>query len=317
MITKDLLENDGQLNGLTDEQKDAIITLSKNDEEAAFARRFSEVYNQMDATIAEATGIARNGDEKTYLYLKRATNELAAKANSVDGLNERIATLTKERDSYKKTIENGVADEQMKKALEKATADLNDVRGKFAKLEDENKRLVADHAREIIGFRVENDLASALGKVALRSDLPKSAVDALIKQTFDEIKAIPTEIQKDDATGVETLVFVGKNGETLRDESNKLAPETAESLLMKRLKALGVIDEGRRQQGAGTTPPAREGSSDPTIDISMARTQNEADDIIARTLMQRGFTTGSRQFSTERNKAWKENYDFIKTLPTR
>ena len=49
----------------------------------------------------------------------------------------------------------------------------------------------------------------------------------------------------------------------------------------------------------------------------MARTQTEADDIIARTLMQRGFTTGSRQFSAERNKAWKENYDFIKTLPTR
>ena len=39
MITKDLLENDGQLNGLTDEQEEAIITLSKNDEEEAFARR--------------------------------------------------------------------------------------------------------------------------------------------------------------------------------------------------------------------------------------------------------------------------------------
>ena len=50
---------------------------------------------------------------------------------------------------------------------------------------------------------------------------------------------------------------------------------------------------------------------------TMNKFEKQADDIIARTLMQRGFTTGSRQFSAERNKAWKENYDFIKTLPTR
>ena len=113
-----MLVADAVLNGLTDEQKNAIVLMSKNDEETVIGNRFREVYNQLDATIAKETGIARNGDEKTYLYLERAAKTLAAKANSVDGLNERIATLTKERDSYKKTIENGVADEQMKKALE-------------------------------------------------------------------------------------------------------------------------------------------------------------------------------------------------------
>ena len=99
MITNEMIAADAVLSGLTDEQKNAITLLSKNDEEAVIGNRFREVYNQMDATIAKATGVPRNGDEKTYLYLERAANILAEKANSVDGLNTKIAELTKERDS--------------------------------------------------------------------------------------------------------------------------------------------------------------------------------------------------------------------------
>ena len=84
MITQEMLSADAALNGLTDEQKNAIVTISKNDEDVVIGKRFSEVYNQLDATIAKETGIARNGDEKTYNYLERAARALATKANSVD-----------------------------------------------------------------------------------------------------------------------------------------------------------------------------------------------------------------------------------------
>ena len=80
MITNDMLTADAVLTGLTDEQKDAIVAMSKNDEEVVIGNRFREVYNQLDATIAKETGIARNGDEKTYVYLERAARELATKA---------------------------------------------------------------------------------------------------------------------------------------------------------------------------------------------------------------------------------------------
>ena len=72
MITNEMLSGDAVLNTLTDEQKTAIVAMSKNDEEVVIGNRFREVYNQLDATIARETGIARNGDEKTYLYLERA-----------------------------------------------------------------------------------------------------------------------------------------------------------------------------------------------------------------------------------------------------
>ena len=57
------------LAGLTDEQITAIETLSRNDEDVVIGARFGEVYRQMDSTNVKATGLKRNGDEKTYNYL--------------------------------------------------------------------------------------------------------------------------------------------------------------------------------------------------------------------------------------------------------
>ena len=117
MITNEMLQQQDALAGLTDAQREAICPLSKNDEEAVIGNRFREVYTRLDATIARETGIQRNGDEKTYLYLERAARELAGKANSVEGLNTKIHDLTAERDRLKKAIEDGTGDENCKKGF--------------------------------------------------------------------------------------------------------------------------------------------------------------------------------------------------------
>lgn len=140
MITNEMLSADAALNGLTDEQKNAIITMSKNDEDVVIGKRFSEVYNQLDATIAKETGIARNGDEKTYNYLERAARALATKANSVDGLNSKIAELTKEREKLQKALEEG-GDDAVKKQLAQATKDLEAVRKQYDAVKADNEKL--------------------------------------------------------------------------------------------------------------------------------------------------------------------------------
>ena len=48
MITNEMLDQQDVLKGLTDEQKTAITTLSKNDEETVIGNRFREVYNKLD-----------------------------------------------------------------------------------------------------------------------------------------------------------------------------------------------------------------------------------------------------------------------------
>ena len=84
MLTKETLIANEALAGLTDEQITAITTLSANDENTVIGQKFGEVYRQMDSTIEKATGIKRDGDEKTYLYLERATRAFADKFSEHD-----------------------------------------------------------------------------------------------------------------------------------------------------------------------------------------------------------------------------------------
>lgn len=304
MITQDMLAADAALNGLTDEQKAAIVTMSKNDEEVVIGNRFREVYNQLDATIAKETGIARNGDEKTYLYLERAAKTLAAKANSVEGLNGKIAELTKERDKLQKTLEEG-GDETVKKQLAHAQKDLTDAREQYDTLKKQFDDLQKSHAAEVLGIKVDNELANAKAGLKFKAEFPQSAIDALLANAIGNVKRINHEYQ-DDGNGGQRLVFFDENGQPMQNPENHRSPYTAAELLTKELKAVGILDEGRKQAGGGTEPPAGGGGTH-VVDVSMARTQSEADNIIHNQLNARGLIRGSKSYQEAYDEAWTTN----------
>lgn len=310
MITEQMLATDVALQGLTDEQKNAILLMSKNDEDVTMGNRFREVYNQLDATIAKETGIARNGDEKTYLYLERAARQLAEKANSVDGLQTKVNELVKEREKLQKALAEG-GDEGVKKQLAQATKDFEGVRAKYDQLKAEYDKLQSSHAAELLGIKVDNVLASAQAGLKFKSEFPQAAVDTLLKQALSTIKGMSPEFV-DDGKGGSRLVFKEANGGIARNPENHLEPYTAEELIKKELRAMGILDEGRQQQGGGTKPPKFE-QSESGIDVSQARSQTEASNIIKEQLMQRGLVNGSKEYQEEFGKAWQENN--IKDLP--
>ena len=311
MITNEMLAADAALSGLTDEQRNAIVLMSKNDEEVVIGNRFREVYNQLDATIAKETGIARNGDEKTYIYLERAARTLAAKANSVDGLNTKISDLTKERDKLQKALEEG-GDDATKKQLAQAVKDLDAVRKQYDTLKGEYDQQKEAHAAELLGVRIDNALAGATAGLKFKSEFPQAAVDTLTAQALAKVKGMSPEFI-DDGQGGKRLVFKGADGEIQRNPENHLEPYTAAELVAKELRAMGILDEGRRQPGTGTKPPTATGTSTSSVDVSMARTQNEAQEIIAKSLMQQGLVNGSKEFQQAMNEAWQANN--IASLP--
>lgn len=306
MITREMLQGDTALGTLTDEQINAIVTLSRNDEEAVIGGRFREVYNQLDETIARETGIARNGDEKTYLYLERAAKTLAAKANSVDGLNTKITELTNERDRLKKAIEEGTADKTLQKQLAQAQTDLDNVRKQYDTLKAETDNLKTQHAAELLGLQVDNEIRGAVAGIKFKEDYPKAVTDTILTQTINQIKGMKPEFI-DNGQGGKTLVFKGQDDAILRNPENHLNPYTAAELLTKELKAMGVLDEGRKAAGAGTAPPAGGGGAASSVNITMARTQTEASEIITKQLMEQGMLNGSKQFQEAFDAAWKDN----------
>ena len=305
MITQEMLAADAALNGLTDEQKTAIVTMSKNDEEVVIGNRFREVYNQLDDTIAKSTGIARNGDEKTYLYLERAAKQLAAKANSVDGLNAKVNDLTKERDKLQKALEEG-GDDAVKKQLAQATKDLDSVRQQYDALKGDYDKLKNDHAAELLGMQIDNVMQSAKAGLKFKAEFPQASVDVLLGQAMSTVKGMSPEFI-DDGKGGKRLVFKGKEGEILRNSENHLEPFTAEELLRKELRTMGILDEGRKATGTETKQPMRTTTTEVSVDLSMARTQNEADEIIHNQLNAQGLTRGSKAYEEAKMKAWVDN----------
>lgn len=313
MITNEMIMQQQALTGLTDEQRAAIVLLSKNDEEAVIGNRFREVYNQLDATIARETGIQRNGDEKTYLYLERAARELAGKANSVEGLNTKIHDLTIERDKLKKAIEDGAGDEKLKKDLAQAIKDLESIKGQYNTLKADYDKQKTEHANELINFRIDNEIASAKGALKFKAELPESATSVLLEQAIGKIKAQKHEYV-DDGKGGQRLVFMDANGAIMRNAEKQLEPYTIGDLLTKELKLMGVLDEGRQQQGGGTQPPRVTATEQGiVIDLSGVRTQTQAQELIAQTLMKQGLTNGSKAFQEAMTKAWVDNN--IQSLP--
>lgn len=313
MITIEMLQQQSALNGLTDEQKNAIVTLSKNDEEAVISKRFGEVYRQMDETIARETGIQRNGDEKTYVYLERAARELATKVNSIAGLNTRISELTAERDRLKKAVEDGTGDEKLRKDLQQAQRDLESVTNQYNTLKADYDKQKADHAAELINFRIDNELATAKGGIKFKPDLPQTATDVLMQQAVGKIKSLKHEYV-DDGNGGQRLVFIDANGAQMRNPEKQLEFFTVADLLTKELKTMGVLDEGRKAEGIGSKA-SRATVQDGAIvlDLSGVRTQTEAQEVIAQTLMKQGLTNGSKAFQEAMTQAWKDNN--VKSLP--
>jgi TolA-binding protein len=307
MITQEMIQQQEALAGLTDAQREAIITLSKNDEEAVIGARFREVYNRLDETIARETGIARDGDEKTYNYLERAARQLAGKANSVEGLNTKIHDLTAERDRLKKAIEENTGDEKLKKDLAQAIKDLDSVKTQYNTLKADYDKQKTDHATELENFRIDNEIASVKGGIKFKADLPETATNVLMEQAISKVKGFKHEFI-DDGNGGKRLVFKDANDAIMRNAEKQLEPFTIGDLLTKELKTMGVLDEGRQQQGGGTHAPKVTHTQDGiVIDLSGARTQVEAQEMIAQTLMKQGLINGSSEFQEASTKAWKEN----------
>lgn len=310
-LTREVITANAVLSGLSDEQINALVTLSENDENTVIGQRIGEIYRTMDATIASATGVQRNGDEKTYNYLERAAKSLNEKAQAVDGLNRQIADLTKEKNRLEKAMADGSGDAETKRQLEQSRKDLAAVTKQYNDLKTEFDTATVNHANELFGIRVENELSVATSGVKFKSELPKSVTDVLMQQTIAKIKGMNPEYI-DNGNGGKQLVFKDESGAIMRNPENQLNPFTTAELVTRELKTLGVLDEVRKQTGGGTNG-GNGGNGKQTVDISGAKTRVEANEIATQQLLAQGFTIGSDKFDAEMKKIWQDNN--ISALP--
>lgn len=311
-LTTELLKANAATAGLSDEQINAVVEMSVNDEATVIGQKTGEIYGGLDADILAASGIAKNGTEKTYDYAKRVIGEVKSKA---DGAQSQIAELSREKTRLEKALAEGGSDAETRKALNKANADLANVTKEYADLKTKYDNAEVEHQKAIFDMKIDGEFSKASAGIKFKADLPASVTSVLLSQAIAKVKGMNPEYI-DDGNGGKVLAF-NENGTTMRNPENNLRPYTASELISKELKTMGVLEEGRKQTGAGSGEILGGGSGAGGVDISGARTQDEAQEIIARQLMQQGKVNGSKEFSDAMAEAWKANKDVIRALPLR
>lgn len=317
-LTTELLNANGATAGLTDEQKSAIVEMSKNDETAVIGQKTGEIYGGLDADILAASGIAKNGAEKTYDYAKRVIGEIKTQAGNAAELQTKVSELEKEKTRLETVIANGGGDAETKRQLDQAKADLANVTKEFTDLKTKYDNAQSEHEKALFGMKIDGEFAKATAGLKFKADLPASVTSVLTEQAIAKVKAMNPEYI-DDGNGGKTLAFM-ENGAVKRNPENNLRPFTAAELVAKELSTMGVLETGRKQTGAGSTggQGGQGGNgSGGTVDLSGARTQDEAHEIIAKQLMAQGKINGSKEFADAMAQAWKDNRDAIKALPIR
>ena len=314
-LTTELLNANAATAALTDEQKSAIVEMSNNDENTVIAKKTGEIYGGLDADILAASGIAKNGTEKTYDYAKRVIGEIKGQAGNAAELQKQVTDLTNEKSRLEGIIAKGGADAETKRQLEQTKNDLANMLNQFNDLQGKYDKVIADHAKEMFDSKLESEFAKATAGIKFKADLPASVTSVLMQQAISKVKGMNPEYI-DDGNGGKILAFMD-NGAPRRNPGNNLRPYTASELVAAELKAMGVLDEGRKATGTGTGEGEGGGGSHETADLSGARTQDEAREILVKQFMGQGLVNGSKEMDAAIAKAWKENWDVLKTLPIR
>ena len=309
MITADILKANEHLAKLTDEQISSIVTLSTNDVNAEIGKKIGELYRQLDTTIDTSTGIARNGDEKTYNYIERAIKELKGGMPNADEMKGKIKTLTEEKTRLEALISEGSKDTETAKLLNQAKAELKSTKDLYIGLQTKFDEQAKTHKTELFGLRVENELTNALNGLKFKAEIPANVTKTFVNAAISKVKGLNPDYV-DDVNGGKRLVFRDSNGVAISNPTN-LAPYTAAELLGNELKDIIAI---KGAKGTGTQVGGG-GSNNDTVTIGNARTQQEAMTIISKSLCAQGLTAGSKEYQTKLDAAWAENK--VKSLPVK
>lgn len=315
MITREILVANSALAGLTEDQINAIITINNNDVAGEIGKKTSEIYQKFDQLTKDATGVDRlmgATPEKTYDYLPRAIQEMKKNLGDNEALKTQIQNLTAEKTRLEGELAKG-AGAEVQRQLDQTKAELANTKAQYNTLQSQMAEKEKAHQAEIFGIRVDNDLNVASKGMQFKSEIPASVQTILLQNAYTKIKGMNPDYI-DDGNGGKRLVFRGQDGAVLNNPENQLNPYTAGELLARELK--DVLAVRREVTGGGTKPlGGGSGAGDPAVDVSGAKTQTEAQEILTKQFLAQGMTIGSDQFQEAMDKAWKDNN--IINLPIR
>lgn len=286
-LTKDTIIANDQLKDLSDEQIEAVVTLSQNSEDELFRVKMGEHYRKLDASIEEHSGVARNGDEKTYDYLPRAIDAMKAQYEAKE------KAL---KDEYNALKEKG--DDGLKSKIESLTKELETAKSEYRTLKESAEADKTNYAKALNDYKIDNEIARSLDGIAFKSGINAELLATAKERAITNIKSkTPTFEERD---GKQRLVFYDGD-KILLNKENQLNPYTAKELLVEEFSKLDILNS-RPKAGAGGEGNKPKGGAS-----VIAETQTEAMTKIDELVRGMGFKKGNADYQAEVNRLWAEN----------
>ena len=294
MIELAQLQSNETLKGLTEEQHNAILTLSNASEKDAIDRTYAEARSSIDNIVRETTGITKESNEKTSDYVSRVTKSL--KSGNDESV-RKIAELNRK-------IAEGSADAELKKQLEVVTAERDSARSEYGKLKTESEKTAAAHAAEIGNMKLEFAIGAAMGginfDVNANETVKTAAKDAAVKALMGMNPAFAGDV----------LMFHDANGAPLSNKDNGFAPFTAKELLTAELTKWGVLAKTPGGAGGGQPKPGAT-----TGAFAGCTTKMEARAMAGQKAVESGLRVNSQQYFDYINKMVADNRADYDKLP--
>lgn len=314
MITIEMLNQSESLKGLTDAQKLAITTLSSNDEATVIGTKIGALHGQYDADILSISGISKADSEKTYDYLKRVLGDYKTKLDGTKTLSAQLEAQKKKVTELEAKLAAGGSDEAVKQQLKDARHQVTQLQTQLTTKTEELDRATKDYEKKEKDLQVGFAFTNATAGIKFKADVSEPVKKILLAAAKDEILAKGTPDFVDDGNGGKKLVLRDAAGNTLNNPKNNLNPYTIEELVME-TSLKDVIDTGKQQPGGGTKPNPSPDHRIVNLDLSTAKTQQEADVQIENYLLSTGLTRDNVEFG---NKALEiRNENNVSSLPIR
>lgn len=314
MITIEMLNQSESLKSLTDAQKLAITTLSSNDEAAVIGTKIGALHGQYDADILSISGISKADGEKTYDYLKRVLGDYKTKLDGTKTLSAQLEAQKKKVTELETKLAAGGSDEAVKQQLKDARHQVTQLQTQLTAKTGELDKAKKDYEKKEKDLQVGFAFTNATAGIKFKADVSEPVKKILLAAAKDEILAKGTPDFVDDGKGGKKLVLRDAAGNTLNNPKNNLNPYTIEELVME-TSLKDVIDTGKQQPGGGTKPSPSPDHRTVNLDLSAAKTQQEADIQIENYLLSTGLTRDNVEFG---NKALEiRNENNVSSLPIR
>ena len=309
-----MLNQSESLKGLTDAQKLAITTLSSNDEATVIGTKIGALHGQYDADILSISGISKADGEKTYDYLKRVLGDYKTKLDGTKTLSAQLEAQKKKVTELEAKLAAGGSDEAVKQQLKDARHQVTQLQTQLTAKTEELNNAKKDYEKKEKDLQVGFAFTNATAGIKFKADVSEPVRKILLAAAKDEILAKGTPDFIDDGNGGKKLVLRDAAGNTLNNPKNNLNPYTIEELVME-TSLKDVIDTGKQQPGGGTQPNPSPSHRTVNLDLSTAKTQQEADVQIENYLLSTGLTRDNVEFG---NKALEiRNENNVSNLPIR